>query len=286
MKRYRHYKRDKAIILSCFGSVIEQEMYLALKQEIEATFEGVDVFLSFSSRMVLKDLHKRGMEYRNLPQVLADVDMLGYRNIIVASINLFPTDEHELLLRTVKGFNSFSYANIRATKAIINKTKETSLFLKSLNSKIGIGGFSPEQDEAKAVDSKSWANLYVIHGVPLLDLSGLSSVRYTEEFLKVISKKNYTCSLEGAFPYYAIKESLVEQMKADGVTHIQVVPMLLVSGNHYIKDMVEISEELSKDFESRVVPSITASERFNLIEIEDIRDIISQNIKEEIIKLG
>jgi len=271
MKRYRHYKRDKAIILSCFGSVIEQEMYLALKQEIEAKFEGVDVFLSFSSRMVLKDLHKRGMEYRNLPQVLADVDMLGYRNIIVASINLFPTDEHELLLRTVKGFNSFSYANIRATKAIINKTKETSLFLKSLNQQI---------------NEKSWANLYVIHGVPLLDLSGLSSVRYTEEFLKVISKKNYTCSLEGAFPYYAIKESLVEQMKADGVTHIQIVPMLLVSGNHYIKDMVEISQELSKDFESRVVPSITASERFNLIEIEDIRDIISQNIKEEIIKLG
>ena len=271
MKRYRHYKRDKAIILSCFGSVIEQEMYLALKQEIESNFEGVDVFLSFSSRMVLKDLHRRGLDYKNLPQVLADVDMLGYRNIIVASINLFPTDEHELLLRTVKGFNSFSYANIRATKAIINKTKETSLFLKSLNQQI---------------NEEKWANLYVIHGVPILDLAGLTSVGYTEEFLKLISKKNYTCSLEGAFPYYAVKESLVEQMKADGITHIQVVPMLLVSGNHYIKDMIEISEELGQDFESRVVPSITTSERFNLIEIKEIRNIIAQNIKEEITKLG
>ena len=28
MKRYRHYKKDKAIILSCFGSVIEQDKYL------------------------------------------------------------------------------------------------------------------------------------------------------------------------------------------------------------------------------------------------------------------
>jgi sirohydrochlorin cobaltochelatase len=271
MKRYRHYKRDKAIILACFGSVIEQEMYLALKREVEAKFEGVDVFLSFSSRMVLKDLHKRGMEYKNLPQVLADVDMLGYRNIVVASINLFPTDEHELLQRTVEGFKNFSYANIRFTKAIINKTKETSLALKGLS---------------EAITQEKWANLFVIHGVPILDLAGLSSVAYTEDFLQLINKKNYTCSLEGAFPYYAVKEALVEQMRADGVTHVQVVPMLLVSGNHYIKDMVEISSELGEHFESRIVPSQTDSERFNLIELEAIRSIIFQNIQEEITKLG
>ncbi len=86
MKRYRHYKRDKAVILSCFGSVVEQNIYLELKREVEERFKGVDIFLSFSSRMVLKDLKRRGIEYKNLPQVLADVDMLGYRNIVVASI--------------------------------------------------------------------------------------------------------------------------------------------------------------------------------------------------------
>jgi len=271
MKRYRHYKRDKAIILSCFGSVIEQQMYLDLKKETQERFEGVDVFLSFSSRMVLKDLNKRGLEYKNLPQVLADVDMLGYRNIVVASINLFPTDEHELLLRTVKGFREFSYANIRATKAIINKTKETSLALKALNEKIS---------------NKEWANLYIIHGVPLLDLAGLSSVSYTENFLKLLDKNNYTCSLEGAFPYYAIKETLLRDMRENEVESVQVVPMLLVSGNHYIKDMVEIRDELSEHFNTGIVPSLSKSDRFNLIELESIREIIFQNIKEEIIKLG
>ncbi len=128
MKRYRHYKRDKAVILSCFGSVVEQNIYLELKREVEERFKGVDIFLSFSSRMVLKDLKRRGIEYKNLPQVLADVDMLGYRNIVVASINLFPTDEHELLIRTVNGFREFSYSNIRHTRAIINKTKETTFY--------------------------------------------------------------------------------------------------------------------------------------------------------------
>ena len=271
MKRYRHYRKDTAIILACFGSVIEQQMYLELKKEVEENFEGIDIFLSFSSRMVLKDLSKRNIEYKNLPQVLADVDMMGYKNIIVTSVNLFPTDEHELLMRIVKGFNSFSFANIRYTKAIINKTKETSLALKELND---------------AISNEQWANLYVIHGVPLLDIAGLSSVSYTDEFLKLIGSKNYTCSLEGAFPYYAIKERLVEQMKQDGITHIQVVPLLLVSGNHYKKDMAEIRDELGEHFTSRIVPSITKSERFNLIELKSIRTILMQNIKEEITKLG
>jgi sirohydrochlorin cobaltochelatase len=271
MKRYRHYQKDKAIILSCFGSVIEQGIYLELKDEVKRRFENVDVFLSFSSRMVLKDLHKRGLEYKNLPQVLADVDWLGYRNIVVSSINLFPTDEHELLIRTVKGFKKFSYSNIRHTKAIINKTKETSLFLKDLNIKISKDGV---------------ANLYIIHGVPLLDLAGLASVDYTAEFLKSLNPQNYSCSLEGAFPYYAIKESLVDQMKRDGVKKLQIVPMLLVSGNHYIKDMIEIRDELRESFEVEIVETFTKSDRFNLLELDGVRDIIFANIKEEIIKLG
>ncbi|MCK4442299.1 MAG: sirohydrochlorin cobaltochelatase, partial [Sulfurovaceae bacterium] len=238
---------------------------------VEEKFKGVDVFLSFSSRMVLKDLHKRGMDYKNLAQVLADVDMLGYKNIIVASINLFPTDEHELLVRTVQGFNNFSLSNIRNTKAIINKTKESSLALKSLN---------------QAITEENRANLYVIHGVPVLDLAGLSSVTYADEFLKLIGKNNYTCSLEGAFPFYAVKDRVIEEMRRDGVTSVQVVPMLLVSGNHYIKDMVEIRDELAEYFSSKIVNSQTKSDRFNLIELDDIRAIIIQNIEEEIIKLG
>ncbi len=271
MKRYRHYKKDKAVILSCFGSVIEQQLYLDLLEDMKREFEGVDFFLSFSSRMVLKDLHKRGLEYKNLPQVLADVDMLGYKNIVVASINLFPTDEHELLIRTVEGFRNFSMANIRYTKAIINKTKETSLMLKSLNEKISKDGV---------------ANLFIIHGVPILNLAGLASVSYTEEFLRLLSNNNYTCSLEGAFPWYAVGDRLIEKMKQNGIKRVQVVPMLLVSGNHYIKDMVEISQDLSKHFEANIVPSITKSDRFNLLELDSVRSIIRQNIKEEIIKLG
>ena len=271
MKRYRHYPKGTAIVLAGFGSVVEQAMYHALLDEVQATFPEADVFLSFSSRMVLKALNKEEVRYRNLPQVLAEVDMLGYRRVVVASINLFPTDEHDVLLRIVEGFAHFSPAHIRATRAILHKTKETSLALKALND---------------AVTEPGWVNLYIIHGVPVLDRAGLASVSYADGLLTRLGERNYTCSLEGAYPWYALKESLIAQMKADGIERVQVVPMLLVSGNHYRKDMVEITEELSEHFEARIVPSQSASDRFNLIELESIRSIIMGNIQEEITKLG
>jgi len=62
--------------------------------------------------------------------------------------------------------------------------------------------------------------------------------------------------------------------------------MLLVSGNHYKKDMNEIKEELSANFDVQIVPTLTKSSQFNFIELPMIKDIIISNIKEAITKLG
>jgi len=271
MKRYRHYDKNKAIVLSCFGSVIEQNKYLELKKLVEEKFEDCDIFLSFSSRMVLKDLHKRDMPFKNLAQTLADVDMLGYKNIIVSSVNLFPTDEHQVVKKIVDGFKNFSLSNIRATNAILTRTKETSLFLADLSKRVTIN---------------NRANLFVIHGCPTLEVPGLDSITYTAQFLEAINTQNYTCSLEGAFPFYALKDNIITKMKNDGIKEVQIIPMLLVSGNHYIKDMHEIKDELSADFNSSIVDTQTNSDRFNLIELPMVQDIIINNIKDEITKLG
>ncbi|MEA3289782.1 MAG: sirohydrochlorin cobaltochelatase [Campylobacterota bacterium] len=271
MKRYRHYTKDKAIILSVFGSVIEQQKYQELKKTIEKRFKGFDVFIAVSSRMVLKDLIKKGFDYKNLAQTLADVDMLGYKNIIVGSINLFPACEHDFVLKTAKGFREFSFSHIRVSNAILTRTKDTTLFLKELD---------------ETISKKDTANLYVIHGTPKLELGGLRSAAYTDEFLKMLNPNNITCSLEGAHPFYALKDAIIREVKAKGLKKVQIVPMLLVAGNHYIKDMFEIKDELNVHFKTKIVKSITKDEKFNLIEMPKIVDIVCDNIEEEITKLG
>ena len=277
MKRYRHYNKGTAIILSCFGSVIEQNKYFKFEEYIKEQFDGTPVFTAFSSKMVIKELAKEGKIYKNLPQVMADVDMEGYKHYIVVSVNIFPTDEHEILIRMVKGFKKFSLANIRYTNPLLQKTKETSLYLKNLDDTIRKG-----HDDI--------INLYVIHGVPVLNLNGLESVSYTADFLKMINKNNLTCSLEGEFPFYAVKDAIkrdiLERLEKNPKLKVQVVPMLLVSGNHYFKDMIEISEEISQYCDSSITPPLDGTAKFNLLGQDMVGKIFRDSIEVEIKKLG
>jgi sirohydrochlorin cobaltochelatase len=272
MKRFRHYNKKRAIVLACFGSVIEQQKYLDLEDMICEKFPDCDIFVSFSSRMVIKLLKKKkNEEYKNLPQTLADIDMLGYKHVVVSSINIFPTDEHEVLKKIVDGFKNFSLANIGFTNALLTKAKDTTAFLKDLNEQIS---------------KEDTVNLYVIHGTPKLDTVGIDSITYSASFLELISEKNFCCSLEGAFPYFEINDVIKIKIQKTGLTKVQVVPLLLVSGNHYVKDMFEIKEDLSEIFESSIVSSLTASEQFNLIELPMIQKIIEKGIQDSFRILG
>ncbi|MBA1438349.1 MAG: sirohydrochlorin cobaltochelatase [Epsilonproteobacteria bacterium] len=277
MKRYRHYNKGTAIILSCFGSVIEQEKYLEFERYIQDAFSNIDIFTAFSSKMVIKELAKQGQSYKNLPQVMADVDMMGYKRYIIASINVFPTDEHEVLMRMVEGFRKFSLANIRYTNPLLQKTKETSLYLKNLDEQIRGG-------------DEEIINLYIIHGVPVLNIGGLEAVNYTADFLKRLNPRNLSCSLEGEFPFYALKDAIKREILTfttrKAKLKVQIVPMLLVSGNHYDNDMQEICDEVGNYADAKIVDSVTKDEKFNLIEQEAVREILKQNISIELKKLG
>jgi len=39
-----------------------------------------------------------------------------------------------------------------------------------------------------------------------------------------------------------VKETIRRKLEEKNISEVQIVPMLLVSGNHYIKDMVEIRD--------------------------------------------
>ena len=278
MKRYRHYNKGTAVILSCFGSVVEQDRYLELAEFIGDNLEDVSVYTAFNSRMVLKLLKKQqGKEFKNTPQTLADCDMKGYKRIVVASVNIFPTSEHEELQKVVDGFGMFSLSNIRLTKAVFSSAKATTKILSAIDS------------ELREADGEA-ANIYIVHGSPDLDFSGNGSISYAKELLTTLGENNFFCSLEGALPFWAIKEKLISDIKKlptkNGKHKVRLVPLLLVSGNHFDKDVVEMVEELSTEFDVEIAKPLGGGEKFNLIERDDVRATIAAQIKEEIKKLG
>ncbi len=62
--------------------------------------------------------------------------------------------------------------------------------------------------------------------------------------------------------------------------------MLLVSGNHYMKDMHEIRDDLSDTFDSTIASSLSKGDTFNLIELEKTQTIILKEIEDSFKMMG
>lgn len=267
------------MVLASFGSVVAGERYEALLEGAKKRFPEADIFLSFSSRMVLKKLKEEGNPIESLPEILARLDREGYRRIVVSSINLYPTDEHELLVRTVEGFKHFSPAALRSTHAIFTRTRVTGEILESISKELH------EKEPARLY-------LYVAHGSPYLDQGGLGAYSYSREFLRALSKKNYLCSLEGTFPCHSMMDEIGEILEdrspgnpaSQEKPGLVIIPLLLVSGRHFQDDISELTERLSQVAEVRVAPSISKDLPFHLLERDEIKEAIFKEIEQEIAK--
>jgi sirohydrochlorin cobaltochelatase len=283
MKHLRHFTRGTAIILSCFGSVVNQHKYLALKQQIAMRFPDADVLLATSSRTVLKLLTKQyaeknagatatngaeEMQFATLAQQLAYADRCGYKQICVVSGYLFPTDEHQRMVQVVEAFKQISFANITYTPAILQNSLKSSHVINALQQRIG--------------DSQQQLNLYIYHGAPDLANSGFHSIWYLTSLLEQLSPNNRVCSLEGAHPYKIISPALKRELIQ--YKRIKIVLLLLVSGNHFDNDIAAIADELSTLVEVDVMAPISG-DRWYLIDFEPVIENVLEQCNNSLLRL-
>ncbi len=278
MKRFRHYTEDTAIVLACFGSVVEQGRYQQLADEVQQAYPDYPVSLAISSRMVIKKLAAKGQSFRNLPQTLADLDMAGFRRIVVVSTYLYPTEEHAWTKKTVAAFGQFSLSRFAVTPSLLNKSRTATQILQGLHQRF--------ESHCEV------ANLFVLHGSPELEQSGFSSIQYSRELLGALSPYNHCCSLEGGFPYWALKDNLIatikERSRAGGWParpKLRLVPLLLVSGNHFDNDMAEMKAELSEHFDVFMADPLPGERNFCLLSLPEIRQTLIEQIELELKKM-
>lgn len=269
MKRLRHYTNGNAIVLSCFGSVNKIERYLKLQANIQDVFPNLEVKLAISSKTVLKKLASIGQEYLSLPAILANLDQQGFLNIIVVPVYLFPTDEYQYAAKIVAGFKSFSGSNIEITPALFHTTKDANKILAALSDRF----------KAKA-DS---INLFICHGAPLLNEPGHQAIGYMQSMLQDFSKNNFVYSLEGAWPFSHAKASFIA--KNTNNKKIKIIPLLLVSGNHFEHDINEIRADLEQDFVVKIAKPIRG-DSYCLLDESVVTDIIFNHINYALTKLN
>ncbi|WP_413110271.1 sirohydrochlorin cobaltochelatase [Thaumasiovibrio sp. DFM-14] len=275
MKRLRHYTKGTAIVLSCFGSVVAQERYLDLQSKVQARYPECEVRLAVSSRMVIKKLASSHQHFEHLPSVLASLDLEGYQRILVVSCYLFPTDEHKQVEMITQGFKYFSLSAIDHTPAIIHHTHCATELLGELNEHFSQG---------------SDINLFVHHGAPYLDNAGHQAITYCDTLLGQLSDKNISCSLEGATPFHLLKSALQDRLlsRQQGEfaekPKLRIIPLLLVSGNHFINDMESIKCQLEEYCEVELAQCEDGTS-FNLLSLRIVSDIIFKQIDQGLLRL-
>lgn len=273
MKRLRHYDKDLAVILSVFGSSepTAMEQYDKLYDDVKEVLSvNSELRISISSRTVLKKLEKQGNYHHTLVEQLAAVDRAGYRKVVVASVNMFPTDEHEYLVRVVDAFRHIS-DRYEITLPLFTSAKKTNNYLTFLNEKLR-NKYNTENI------------VYIAHGAPNLNTPGNQSFSYVREYLRLLNPNNYFYTIEGAYGY---KKSFLMQEMKDGSKGILLVPLLLVAGNHSKNDVQEIKEELNEDFDNVLIPENFLSEgEFSLLKLDETRNYFINEIKDAIAKLN
>lgn len=273
MKRYRHLTKGSAIVLNCFGSVTSQQRFDMLLDTTQAQFLDCEVRLAISSRSVLKKLDRP--QLKTLAQQLADLDREGYKRVVVASVYLFPTEEHQQTCNIVNGFNQFSLSHFMATPAILQEVKAVNSMLSSL--------------AARFPCADNEFNLFISHGAPDLSNPGYQSIQYVSSLLESLSDHHLTCSLEGAYPFSMVEPHLVQNIQKQchpGVRPvIRLIPLLLVSGNHFEADIQDIAASLSEHADIQFAQPIQG-DRFCLLDLPDTAPLIWQHIRNCLIKLG
>lgn len=280
MKKLRHYDKNIAVVLSVFGSseMPAMKQYHDLEEHVKQNVPtDIELRIAISSKTIMKKLEKQGHHYLTLLEQLANLDRLGYKKVIVASINLFPTGEHEYIQKVVDTFKNVLIAKYEITAPLFTKAKQTNDFLCILNNKL-----RTKYDISNI--------LFIAHGAANLASPGNSTFAYIREYLKVLNPRNYLYTIEGAFPYdqcHFLREVELENKNFIEDNRLLVVPLLLVAGNHFKNDIIEIKEALNEEFTEVIIPECSCdTDGFSLLKISATLDYFVDEIKETIERIN
>ncbi len=274
MERFKFYTKELAILLAVYGSAASdaQKQYQDFMEQVKSRLpKGIEIRMSFTSREVLNKFDKK---YYSPVQQLAALDREGYKKVVVASVNLFPADEHNYLIEVVNGFRNISYAKYELTDPLLTKTRCTNEFLRNL-------------DKELRAHFESRNIVYIAHGSPNLDAVGAESFLYIRGYLNELNHSNYFHCIDGVFPFR--KEVILQDIEERNAVDKDVlfVPLFMVTGNHFKNDIHRIKEDLSIDLDSlHIAENFQSEGGFAILKYPRAIDYYIQQIKEAIEKLN
>jgi sirohydrochlorin cobaltochelatase len=204
-----------AIVLLAFGTTSNKgrEVFTVIEQAARQRYPQHDIFLAFTSQTVVDRLHKHGIQVRNLPETLAELQAQGYRQAVLQSLMIVPGEKNAEIAQVPTGSVKVSYGqplmatqeDIRAVAAAVSED---------------IASDSP------TVFVTHGNNKYPRYNKALLDFAATVESQYDNAV---------TCSVEGEPGLAKLPWARKHAAKA-GAVHF--VPLMLVAGDHIENDVL------------------------------------------------
>lgn len=216
----------KAVLVVSFGTSYNEtrkKTIEACENKIKNSLEGYDFYRAFTSGMIINKLRKRDkMEIFNPSEILEQLYKDGYEEVVVQSLHIICGDEYNKLKDMVAEYeDKFEKISLgRPLLTYIDDYRETVEAVKQDLDKMDI-------DEAI---------VFMGHGTEHESHSAYPAIEY---MFRDYGINAFVGTVEG----YPELEQVIKKLKEENIKIVDLMPFMLVAGDHAINDMASEEED-------------------------------------------
>ncbi len=263
-----------AILVMTFGTTFTDSRAKtidAVEAAIQKTFPNIPVFEAYTSHIIIERVAaKEGIKKLTPEEAFEKLKAEGYTRVAVVSLDVIPGIEYGYDAIVTKDYAKYFKEISLATPLMYYQGTEGEAdqvvdFIKALSSQLPQMG--PED-----------ATLLMAHGTPHPANAYYAVI---QDRLEDLGMNNvYVYSVEGR----PNLEDVIPKLKAKGIKHITLMPIMMVAGDHANNDMAGDEEDSHKSILQKEGFTVSAYIH-GLGENTDIRDLYVQRAQEAVAAL-
>lgn len=216
----------KAILVVSFGTSYKEtreKTIEACEKKIKEGLDGYDFHRAYTSNMIIKKLKNRdGINIKNPIQALDRLYDEGYEEVIVQTLHIICGEEFNKLKEQVESYQD-KFKKIILGRPLLTYIDDYKEAVEAINHQI------PQMEEDEAVVFMGHGTFHESH----------SSYPALEYMLRDAGINAYVGTVEG----YPELDQVIDRLKMNNIKKVNLMPFMLVAGDHAINDMAGDEED-------------------------------------------
>jgi sirohydrochlorin cobaltochelatase len=210
----------KALLVISFGTSYPdtcQKNIVACEQQLAASFADRTLFRAFTSGMIIRKLQQRDNLQVDTPrEALCKLAAQGYQDVAIQSLHVINGDEYDKIVNEVREMRHLFSSLVLGTP-LLSHFDDYQQLLSAL-----VQQMPRLQDQEKVV--------FMGHGTSHHAFAAYACLDH------LMTSSGFPARVAAVESYPGV-EQLVTSLVNEGVTHVHLMPLMLVAGDHATNDM-------------------------------------------------